>query len=122
MREVVVGYAGGEAPSPTYRNIQDHTETVRVLFDPSVVAYEELLLVAVEEMGGPPTRSRSSRRQYRSAILYHSETQREIAQRFLEGQRRLLGVPHIHIDVEPGTDFYRAEEYHQKYYEKSGMH
>ena len=121
MREVVVGYAGGRAPSPTYRNIQDYTEAVRVTFDPSVVSFEQLLRVAIEEMmGGPPTRARSSKRQYRSAFLYHTESQRDIASRFLEEQRKRLGVPRLFVDLEPATDFYRAEEYHQKYYEKSG--
>ena len=121
MREVVVGYAGGRAPSPTYRNIQDYTEAVRVTFDPSAVTFEQLLHVAIEEMGGPPTQARSSKRQYRSAILYHSDSQRDIASRFLEEQRKQLRVPKLFVDLEPATDFYRAEEYHQKYYEKSGM-
>lgn len=117
VQEVTVGYAGGRKSWPTYRNIQDHTEAVRIEYDPNVVTFESLLDVFLNELGGPPV-SPSYSRQYRSAILVHNSTQRAIALQKIEQWSNRYGGRKLYIDVEDATDFYRAEEYHQKYMEK----
>lgn len=113
----VVGYAGGETDYPTYKSIQDHTEAIRLEFDPSVISYEEILTHFFNQQGGPPGYPSYSR-QYRSAILYHSEEQKGIAERMIADYKRSGGSKKVFTDVEPATDFYRAEEYHQKFYFK----
>lgn len=115
--DVTVGYAGGSKPWPTYRNIQDYTEAVRVSYDPNVVSFDNLLDVFFQELGGPPV-SRAYSRQYASVILVHSHTQRAIAEAKLQEWSQKYGGRKLYIDIVDGTDFYRAEEYHQKYLEK----
>jgi len=112
-----VGYAGGKAPWPTYKSIQDHTEAVRVEYDPQILSYQDIL-VEFFSQGGVPT-SPCYSRQYRNAILTHSEEQKKIASAVVEQLRKQRGVQKIYTDIEDATPFYRAEEYHQKYVEKS---
>lgn len=101
MLRTRVGYSGGTTPSPTYHNLGDHSESIQIDFDPSRISYEELLTIARASgnFGG-----RSWSRQYRSAVFYHNDAQREAAVR--------LGL----TEVEPFRSFTRAEDYHQKYY------
>lgn len=120
VTDVTVGYAGGIAPWPTYRNIQDYTEAVRIEYNPSIISYEQLLEEFMKELGGPPSYSRS--RQYRSAVLYHTPQQQATAERFLTAYARQRKLTKMHIDLEPATNFYRAEEYHQKYYENNNVY
>ncbi len=77
-----VGYAGGEAPDPTYRRIQDHTEAIQIEYDPSITSYEELLEIFWESHD--PT-SRPYSRQYMSIVLYHNQEQRQIIEKKSEG-------------------------------------
>ena len=114
VQEVVVGYAGGKTEWPTYRSIQDHTEAVRVVFDPNVITYEELLL-SFFQMHSPFSPPYS--RQYRSAILTHNEEQHAIATAMIADLAK-LSKKKVYTLIEPATDFYRAEEYHQKYIQK----
>jgi methionine-S-sulfoxide reductase len=115
--DVTVGYAGGQKPWPTYRNIMDYTEAVRISYDPNVITFEDLLDMFFQELGGPPI-SPSYSRQYASIILVHSHTQRAIAEAKVRGWSEKCGGRRLYIDIIDGTDFYRAEEYHQKYLEK----
>ena len=115
--DTVVGYAGGKTDFPTYKSIQDHTEAIRVVFDPKVLSYEQVLDMYFQ-MGGVPTYPGYSR-QYRHAILYHTAEQREAAERVITRYEQEQGTKKIFVDIEPATDFYRAEEYHQKYVRKS---
>jgi peptide-methionine (S)-S-oxide reductase len=101
----VVGYAGGIQPNPTYASIQDYTEALLVEFDPSVVSYTELLNLWQTMQSGY-----SSKRQYRSAIMYLNEEQAEVARELTKGEK--------YVDVEPATKFYLAEEYHQDHHKK----
>lgn len=116
--EVTVGYAGGEAEWPTYRSIQDHTEAIRVVYDPTVVTYKDVLLSFFNQHSpfAPPYS-----RQYRSAILYHTEEQKEVAQNLIDEIHTRSGTRKIQTALERATDFYKAEEYHQKYMEKSSF-
>ena len=111
-----MGYAGGKAAYPTYQSIKDSTEAVRVSYDPSVMTYEDVLGYYFRELGSSAF-SPSYSRQYRSAILVHNEEQHRIATEFVKGFEQQGRK--VHVDIEPATDFYRGEEYHQKYFAKN---
>jgi peptide methionine sulfoxide reductase msrA/msrB len=117
VRNVVVGYAGGTTENPTYRSISDYTEAVRIEFDKSQLSFSDILMKFLEEMGGSYY-SRPYSRQYRAAILVHNEDQREIALELIKRLSDARTPKKVYIDVEDATDFYQAEEYHQKYIEK----
>jgi len=114
---VTVGYAGGQKPWPTYKNIQDYTEAVRVEYDPQILSYQDIL-VEFFSQGGIPT-SPCFSRQYRNAIFTHNAEQKKVATAIVEHLRKQKGSKKIYTDIEDATPFYRAEEYHQKYVEKS---
>jgi peptide-methionine (S)-S-oxide reductase len=113
---VTVGYAGGSQTWPTYRNIKDHTEAVRVVYNAGVISYEEILDHFIREIGLPT--SPSYLRQYRPAILVHNEEQYHVALEKI-GEWTDKCQRKVYIDIETATDFYRAEEYHQKYLQKN---
>jgi peptide methionine sulfoxide reductase MsrA len=89
-----------------------------VEFDPAQITYRQILESFFEQQGGPPTWPGFSR-QYRSAILVHNGQQRDEAEKILAELRREKSALKIFTDIEDATDFYRAEEYHQKYQEKA---
>lgn len=106
-----MGYTGGSSKNPTYHNLADHTETVQFDFDPAKVSYEELVarFFAVHDA----SRS-SSKRQYMSAIFVHDAEQDRIARTLLDKvQAESEGL--LRTLIIPLTDFYLAEDYHQKY-------
>jgi peptide-methionine (S)-S-oxide reductase len=123
-----VGYAGGTLENPTYQDVcsgrTGHAEVVEVQFDPSVVSYEELLKVFWENHD-PTTLNRQGPdvgAQYRSAIFYHTpeqETEAVASKAALE-QSGAYRRP-IVTEITPAPTFYRAEEYHQQYFEKRGV-
>jgi methionine-S-sulfoxide reductase len=120
IQETMVGYSGSHSSQtshPTYRNIQDYAESIRVTFDPSQISYQDLL----EMFFGfhTPTDPRWAGTQYRSAIFVHTPEQRKLAEAAIQAR----GTIGRYVAVEDASDFYRAEEYHQKYIEKatSGM-
>ena len=127
--DVSVGYAGGETDNPTYEEVctgtTGHAEVVEVFYDPGQVTFENLLEV-FWKLHDPTTLNRQGPdigTQYRSAILYHSEDQLESAKISLANQS--ASGEHIHpivTEIMPHRNFYRAEEYHQRYFEKQGRH
>jgi peptide-methionine (S)-S-oxide reductase len=126
--DVAVGYAGGDFPNPTYRDVcsdqTGHAEVVEVEYDPAQVAYEKLLDVFWENHD-PTTMNRQGPdvgTQYRSVIFYHSPEQERAARASKERLER-FGAYHrpIVTQIEPAGEFYRAEEYHQRYLEKRGL-
>jgi peptide-methionine (S)-S-oxide reductase len=121
------GYAGGYTPNPTYEEVcsgsTGHTEAVLAVFDPERTSYDEMLRIFWE--GHDPTQGMRQGNdvgtQYRSAIYWHSEAQREAAERSRElFAERLKAAGHgeISTEIEPAGDFYYAEEYHQQYLHK----
>lgn len=94
----------------------DHSETVQIDYDPSVITYDELL--AEFWASHRPTRPATSR-QYASIIFFASEAEREAAETSKRALESTMG--RLYTDVVPLTRFYLAEEYHQHYYAKSGM-
>ena len=122
-----VGYTGGTTPDPTYRQVcshrTGHAEAVRLHYDPDRISYEDLLAVFFA-MHDPTTRDRQGPdvgSQYRSAIFALDGEQERAARdyvRRLEDSGR-YGRP-IVTQVQPAGDFWRAEEYHQRYFQKHG--
>jgi methionine-S-sulfoxide reductase len=110
-----VGYAGGGSPNPTYQSIGDHSETIEITFDPSLLSYERLLEMFWE--GHDPTGTAWSG-QYASIIFYHDPEQRRMAEQSRTAQERLRGRP-PQTEVLPAGVFTAAEDYHQKYYLQS---
>jgi peptide-methionine (S)-S-oxide reductase len=105
-----VGYAGGTKKDPTYTNLGDHTETVRVGYAPDEVSYEDLLRTIFDSHDH--TR-RVRKRQYQNAVFVSDEEQREAVRRHLGS----MGVSPETVEtrIEAVDRFYNAEEYHQKY-------
>jgi peptide-methionine (S)-S-oxide reductase len=106
-----VGYAGGTKKGPSYYSLGDHTETIQIDYDPNQITYRELLDVFWKSHN--PT-SRALSRQYMSIIFYHSEEQKRLA---LETRNREAANRNtkIYTEIVPYTEFYLAEDYHQKY-------
>ncbi len=126
--DVAVGYAGGTVPKPNYRTVcsgkTGHAEVVQVEYDPARVSFEQLLEV-FWQIHDPTTLNRQGPdfgTQYRSIVFYSDEHERKVAE---ESKRRLdesgkLGRPVV-TQIVPAAEFYRAEEYHQRYYERMGI-
>ena len=121
-----VGYSGGSAENPTYKQVctgrTGHAEVVEVTFDPERVSYEQLLDVFWENHD-PTTLNRQGPdvgTQYRSAIFFHDAEQESIARASLEKAQARFARP-IVTQVEPASEFYVAEDYHQQYLEKRGL-
>ncbi len=123
-----VGYAGGYTPNPTYEEVctarTGHAEVVLVVFDPAQVSYEQLLKVFWESHD--PTQGMRQGNdvgtQYRSAISYADEAQREAAERSRKAFQDVLTggrYGEITTEIAPAGPFYYAEDYHQQYLAKN---
>ena len=128
VRATAVGYAGGTLDNPTYQDVcsgrTGHAEVVEVEFDPALVSYEDLLKVFWENHD-PTTLNRQGPdigEQYRSAIFYHTPEQ-EAAARAAKAALEQSGQYRrpVVTEITPAPTFYRAEEYHQQYFEKRGI-
>jgi peptide-methionine (S)-S-oxide reductase len=122
------GYTGGRTKTPTYEDVSaggtGHAESVEVLYDPAIVTYAKLLDVFWRNID-PTTPDRQfcdQGNQYRSAIFYHDETQKRLAEeskKALEKARPFKGM--IVTEIAPASVFYPAEEYHQNFHEKNPL-
>ena len=126
IENVVSGYAGGTPANPTYEQVctgkTGHAEAVQVSFDPSKLSYREILEIFFS-VHDPTTLNRQGAdigTQYRSAIFYHNNQQKQVAEEFIGelSKANLLGKP-IVTQLVPLDTFYTAEDYHQKYFEKN---
>lgn len=124
----LVGYQGGHTPNPSYEEVcsglTGHTEAVRVVFDPAVVSYADLLKVFWE--AHDPTQGfrqgNDVGTQYRSAIHTHSPEQQRTAESSRDAYQRVLtasGYGEITTELLPAAPFYPAEPYHQQYLDKN---
>lgn len=122
-----VGYMGGAVANPTYEQVCSHTtghaEVVQVKYDSNMVSYKELLLV-FWNIHDPTTLNRQGAdvgSQYRSVIFYHTDDQKQQAEKLkLHFEQSKRYSRQIVTAIEPADIFYRAEEYHQRYFEKQG--
>ncbi len=123
--DVVSGYSGGFVENPTYREVctdtTGHAEVVQITFDSEQVTYEQLLEV-FWAMHDPTQTNRQGPdvgAQYRSIILAHTEDQVAAAEASRDRAQSHFDRP-IATEVKPFVAFYRAEDYHQRYYDKTG--
>lgn len=123
VSQVESGYTGGYAANPTYEEVcsgtTGHTEAVRLRFDPDVTSYRDILEVffAIHDPTTPNRQGNDIGTQYRSAIFWHNERQRTIAEEFIrELNAGKIWPSPIITELLPAAEFYGAEEYHQNYF------
>ncbi|WP_046174158.1 peptide-methionine (S)-S-oxide reductase MsrA [Domibacillus indicus] len=110
------GFAGGTASNPAYRNMGDHTETVQIDFDPSILSFEHIIRTFWANHTSTH-RVTYKERQYMSLLLYHGKEQKQVIERVkkeLEEERQ----ESIETEIQPYAEFYPAEDRHQKYHVK----
>ena len=126
VKSVISGYSGGTVPNPTYEEVctgnTGHAECTQIIYDPSVISYDELLEI-FWKMHDPTTLNRQGNdvgTQYRSAIFYHNEQQKEKAEYYKKKltDEKIWDKP-IVTEITKFTRFYPAENYHQEYYDKN---
>lgn len=128
VKSTQVGYIGGKLTNPTYEEVctdrTGHAEAVQVEYDPNEITYDELLKVFWDNHD-PTTLNRQGPdvgHQYRSAIFFYNTEQEKIAQKSKEELEKSgkFDKP-IVTEIVPAPEFYKAEDYHQKYFQKHGL-
>ncbi len=123
---VTAGYTGGDLKNPTYEEVSaggtGHLESVQIVYDPQKISYEKLLYVFWRNIDPVTANGQfcDHGEQYRTAIFYHDEEQKRLAEESkqrLEASKRLPGP--IVTEIRSASVFYPAEEYHQDYYKKN---
>lgn len=125
--ETQVGYTGGKTENPTYKEVcsgkTGHAEAIEITFEPAKVSYETLVSLFFK-MHDPTQGNRQGPdigTQYRSAIFYHTEEQKTVAETVkAELEKNGKYKKPVTTQIVPAAAFYRAEEYHQRYFEKNG--
>ncbi len=128
VKETMVGYIGGKTENPTYEQVSSgktgHAEAIQVTYDPKEVAYERLVDIFLRNIDPTMKNGQFFDRgtQYRTAIFYHDDEQKKIAQEALKklGNSGKFDKP-IVTEIVQASAFYAAEEYHQKYYLKNKL-
>lgn len=123
---VTPGYAGGKRENPSYEQVSTgatgHAEAVQIEFDPTILPFEKLLDI-FWHTHNPTTLNQQGAdigTQYRSAIFYHNDQQKEIAEKSKnELENSGTYTTPIVTEIVPFTTFYKAEDYHEDYYEKN---
>ena len=127
VEETAAGYMGGTTEHPTYEDVcgdtTGHAEVVEVMYDPTLISYENLLAVFWDihdptqvNKQGPDVGT-----QYRSVIFYYTDAQRQEAEKS-RAARQAQSKQEVSTHIEPAGTFGRAEEYHQKYIQKTGRY
>lgn len=121
------GYMGGKVKNPTYKEVcsglTGHAEVCKVVFDPNVIEYKDLL-EAFWQSHDPTTLNRQGAdtgAQYRSVVFYTNEEQKKAAEFYKQklNEEGAFGKP-IVTEISPISEFYKAEDYHQNYYNENG--
>lgn len=126
VKETIVGYSGGTTVNPTYKEVctdkTGHAEVVQIKFDPTRISYRELLELFFSKhdstqlnQQGPDVGT-----QYRSVIFYHTSEQKKEAIAYINELETRGVFNNITTEIVEAKPFYKAEEYHQHYYEKTG--
>lgn len=126
VESVTSGYSGGDIINPSYREVctgrTGHAEVVEIEFDPSVISFKELLEVfwSTHDPTTPNRQGADVGTQYRSVIFYHNEEQKETAEKLKQklNEENVFGKP-IVTEISPWKNFFKAEDYHQDYYDKN---
>lgn len=126
VEEVASGYSGGRSENPDYEQVSagdsGHAEAVQIKFNPNIISYKQLVEIFFRlhdptslNQQGPDTGE-----QYRSVLFFHSEEQKEIAEIEMEKfEKEKIYADPIVTEIIPYSKFYKAEEYHQNYYEQN---
>lgn len=115
IEDVTVGYTGGEKENPTYYNLGNHSEAVRIIYNPAEISYQDLLKHFWQNHD--PTLD--TKTQYRFAIFYHNQEQKKLAEKSKEKIQKQNNQK-INTTIEKAKKFWPAEAYHQDYLKKSG--
>ena len=126
VKSVTPGYAGGTIKNPSYDQVCNgttgHAESIQIVFDPSVIDFDKILNI-FWHTHNPTTLNRQGNdvgTQYRSAIFYHNEKQREIAEKSKKDlEKERIYKDSIVTEVIPFRNFYTAENYHKDYYDNN---
>jgi peptide-methionine (S)-S-oxide reductase len=125
VEKTTVGYTGGKTKNPTYEQVctgkTGHAEAVQIIYNPKIITYEQLL-ETFWMIHDPTQKNRQGPdigTQYRSAIFYHNQEQKHMAEESKKQKEKYLGVK-IQTEITLAKEFYPAEEYHQKYLKKQG--
>ena len=120
------GYSGGQVPNPSYQQVcagtTGHAEVVQITFDPTAISFREFLEVffTIHDPTTPDRQGYDVGPQYRSAIFYHDPAQKTVAEEVIaELENEGIWKSSIITELEPFTEFYPAEEYHQQYFMKN---
>ncbi len=125
VKNTTVGYMGGNLKNPTYEQVctdkTGHAEVIQIEYDSKQISYERLLEI-FWDIHDPTQKNRQGPdigKQYRSAIFYHNELQKNLAE---ESKKQIQKkyIKAIATEITPVKEFYPAEEYHQKYLQKQG--
>lgn len=124
VESVISGYSGGKVENPTYEEVcsgtTGHAEAIQIEFDSKTISYEKLLEVFFK-LHDPTTLNKQGNdvgSQYRSAIFYHNEEQRKLAEK-IKSKMQKIYEDKIVTEIVPFSDFYKAEGYHQNYFESN---
>ncbi len=128
VKETAVGFMGGTTKNPTYEEVctdkTGHAEVVQLKYDPEEVGYEDLLEIfwSIHDPTTPNRQGPDIGSQYRSVIFFHSKEQERLAKKSrMEIRESGKYRNRIVTEIVPASEFYRAEEYHQKYHQKQGI-
>lgn len=124
VESVTSGYTGGTTNNPTYEQVCEgttgHVEAIQITYDPAVISYERLVEVFLltHDPTTPNRQGHDVGTQYRSAIFFHDDEQRVVAEKVIA----MMSAQHIYdqaivTEVTPASTFFPAESYHQRYYE-----
>jgi peptide-methionine (S)-S-oxide reductase len=126
VKNVVSGYSGGTVKNPTYQQVctgtTGHAECLQINYDPKEISFDDLLAVFWHSHD-PTTKNRQGNdvgTQYRSVIFYHTDEQKELAEKFKQklDESHLYRAPVV-TEIVPFTEFFPAEDYHQNYYNQN---
>jgi peptide-methionine (S)-S-oxide reductase len=125
--KVTSGYTGGNVPNPDYEQVSTgktgHAESVEIVYDPARISYQQLLDIFWANIDPLTDEAQfcDAGNQYRTAIFYHDETQRQLAEATKEAEAAKLKAP-IVTEIVAAGPFYPAEDYHQDFYKKESEH
>lgn len=124
VSEVMPGYTGGNVKNPTYQDVAsgktNHAEAIQIKFNPKIISFEKILEVfwALHDPTTPNRQGADTGTQYRSAIFYHNQTQKKIAEESKIKAQQKFENP-IVTEISQAKQFYPAEEEHKDFYEKN---
>ncbi len=127
VQKVASGYSGGKVDNPTYKQVcsgtTGHAEVIQITYDPAKISFEELL-EAFWSSHDPTTLNRQGAdvgTQYRSVVFYHTNEQKALAEGYKKklNEENAFGKPVV-TEISPFTKFYKAEDYHQNYFNENG--